>query len=124
MPVTMLELAFSQMRFFGLLARQDLPCCLTCALAEIREYLTEPENADAIGFVCFHRQDSEDRTNNGAFRLAFGTADRERFTDEQIGELVCKALGMYGLSHEWNGSRSQRILVRERFPRCPTPSAN
>ena len=60
-----LTLAFKEMRNQGLFARQNLPCCCTCSLAEIsrrlekQKLLRNPRLRKVInGYVFFHRQDA------------------------------------------------------------------
>lgn len=103
-----LDRAFARLAASRIVAEQNFGCCKRCGLTEIGA----GEDLSAVdGFTFFHEQDTDRAVDGGPLYLAFGS-----FTDDdrraEIGERVVAALQAEGLETEWDGSPSQRIIVR------------
>jgi hypothetical protein len=112
--------AFRQMRRAGLVARQNFSCCGSCAGYELTTdvaAMPDKKRAKVKGVCFYHRQDA-DRLNAGRdLYLGYGPVEsREHgqigLETAQVGRLVTSCLTQAGLTWEWDGTASQRILVR------------
>ena len=103
--------AFALMRKNGLLSRQNFMCCGSCAGYALNEALKKEGN-DKIGCVYYHKQDTEHFNNDGHLYLGYGSIDDSEEASLQVGAVVMQALMDAGLSVEWNGDASTRILVK------------
>jgi hypothetical protein len=86
---------FKALRSLGYLARQDFKCCQSCAWYEIPE-----EKSDKVVF--YHRQDKQHLMQYGDCYLSWSGDGNE----------ICYTLRSFGLTVEWDGSNSSRILVK------------
>lgn len=116
--------AFAHLETSGVVARMCFTCCQGCGHLEIHDEVAE--GADPIGYVFFHSQDADDLVG-GSVYLAWGPFGD--YPDEascraamlHVADLVVAAVEAEGLSVEWDGSPSRRILVtgldwRRRLP--------
>jgi hypothetical protein len=113
-----LNTAFRQMRNAGLVARQNFTCCGSCAGYELTTNISAmPSKKRAKGVCFYHRQDAWWLNLGGDLYLSFGPVDSAEhgqigLETVQIGRLVVRCLELAGLAYEWDGTASQRILVR------------
>lgn len=137
-----LAAAFAALEADGIVARMDFTCCQTCGHAEI----TDEFGPDTRGYTFFHQQDTDRILEEGDVYLAFGPARpttdvdpdlaaRAVDGDEEarrqvyersellIAERVARAVREAGLDVEWDGTTSQRILVRLPDWRRPLPTS-
>ena len=107
-----LNVAFKTMRKAGMIARQKYLCCGSCAVSSIASELKKPnKRTKPIGFVYYTRQDWEDSVDRDFMYLGFGSDGTEGTSAEQIGALVFASCVKAGLTVEWSGDTSERILV-------------
>lgn len=112
--------AFRQMRHAGLVARQNFSCCGSCAGYELTtDIVAMPvkKRAKVKGVCFYHRQDNDRLVHGKDLYLGFGPVDSEELGQigletVQVGRLVTSCLTLAGLAWEWDGTASQRILVR------------
>jgi len=115
-----LNVAFALMRKAGLVARQNFSCCGSCAGYELTtDIVAMPDKKRAkVKGVCFYHQQDADRLRAGRdLYLGYGPVDSKEhgqigLETVQVGALVVKCLAEAGLAYEWDGTASQRILVR------------
>lgn len=115
-----LNAAFRQMRFAGLVARQNFSCCGGCAGYELTtDVVAMPSKKRAkVKGVCFyHRQDTARMEAGHDLMLRFGPLDSKEhgqigLSAVQVGQAVALCLTMAGLEYEWDGTASQCIVVR------------
>ncbi|WP_128772344.1 DUF6891 domain-containing protein [Actinomyces oricola] len=126
---TNLDRAFGELNSKRIIARQNLGCCLNCALDEVHAIAAgDPSWA---GFVFFHQQDAERLVESGACELGFGvfrpyyltdaqrdamtSAELDAFLDERAAELtstlIIPILRSHGLGVEWDGDPDRRISI-------------
>jgi len=115
-----LNVAFQMMRKAGLVARQNFSCCSSCGGYELTmDVVAMPDKKRAkVKGVCFyHRQDNDYLVRGKDLYLSFGSLDSRELGQigletVQVGHLVTSCLTQAGLAWEWDGTESQRILVR------------
>lgn len=115
-----LNVAFQMMRKAGLVARQNFSCCGSCAGYELTtDIVAMPvkKRAKVKGVCFYHRQDNDRLVHGKDLYLGFGPVDSEELGQigletVQVGRLVTSCLTLAGLAWEWDGTASQRILVR------------
>ncbi len=75
---------------------------------------SHPEPTSVVGYCFFHGQDLELAVQGKGLYLAFGPMDPilEQTMGPQVGRMVVEEVERVGLQTEWNGTISQRILVR------------
>jgi hypothetical protein len=112
-----LDWAFDELNRCGIIARQNLPCCMACARAEIGY------GQGGMGYAFYHEQDTA-RAPDGGLLLAFGSPGGGEDQTVRVGARIVKELNRFGLRTEWSGSTDDRILVplewkKRRFSSCP-----
>lgn len=110
-----LDEAFAGLEELGIVARQNFSCCGSCGSSEIGEEIriARAEGRGILGYTFFHVQDTESAVAGGGVYLSYGTALKGGGRKESIavGRLIVDELRNRGLSVDWNGSLSTRILV-------------
>jgi hypothetical protein len=115
-----LNVAFALMRQAGLIARQNFSCCGSCAGYDIAQHVTKmpaKKRAKVTGVCTYNRQDAVRLDRGGDLHLGFGSVNTQAhgsvgLPTAQVGRLVTLCLAQAGLSYEWDGEASRRILVR------------
>jgi hypothetical protein len=107
-----LDRAFDELNQQRIIARQNLPCCMTCARAEIWAVVDEEQkNGHAvIGYAFYHEQDTA-HAPDGGLLLAFGSTASGEEQATEIGKKVIEALNRTGLKPQWSGDPNVRIAV-------------
>lgn len=123
-----LDRAFAGLEEIGILARQNFTCCGTCGSAEIGD---ERDDSRAWrGYVYFHSQDTDSLIESRATYVGYGTfldawlpeaewdamsgEEKDRYYTETTQGLMAEAQRVVegeGLSWEWDGQLSRRILI-------------
>jgi len=110
-----LELAFSELEREGIIARPNFKCCNTCAMASINDEMAcfSDSVRPAVGFACFHEQDTDHAVEYGDLYVRFGSANENESDDDRvrIGTRVVDILEMNDMCVEWNGTAEQCINV-------------
>jgi len=117
---TKLNAAFRQMRFAGLVARQNFSCCGNCAGYELATDVTKmpgTKRAKVKGCCFYHRQDTARMEAGYDLFLRFGPLETQGhgtvgLSAVQVGQLVTLILAQAGLTYEWDGTASQCIVVK------------
>jgi hypothetical protein len=131
-PETPLDRAFDALRRVRIVAEEDFACCGTCGAARIgREQAHELDQW--LGYVFFHRLDTEMLIRTGRVYLDYGIfwpahLSRNKFdamTGQQREELyksraialmrtvVIPVLEAHGIDVFWNGSFDTRIMLND-----------
>lgn len=107
--------AFKLLRKQGFVARQNFLCCQGCAGAQIHSDINKMQAAGKklpVGYVFFHRQDTEKIERLGTVCLSFGNIEQNEIVSSvDIGRKICDVLGGLGLFVSWRGDANQRIEV-------------
>lgn len=108
-----LDQAFATLERQGIVAGQNLLCCMTCARAEIAVLMGEKKKRGQRlrGCVFYHEQDTA-RVPNGQLLLAFGSTENDNAHTVAVGRNIVEALSQAGLQSEWKDDPNARILVR------------
>lgn len=107
-----IDAAFAALEAKGIVARQDFTCCQTCGHAEIGDEIDAfAKKAKAVGYIFYHRQDTESACENGTLYLAYGSVTDSKEDAVKVGETVRDALQQHGLNVVWNGQLKTRICV-------------
>jgi len=85
--------AFSELRKAGYFARQNYWCCQSCGWSAV------PEGREKVVF--YHSQDNDRKKAGQPFHLAWSGDGKE----------ICDILNKNGITTEWDGDKSQRILI-------------
>lgn len=117
-----LDQAFAALEREGIVAGQNLLCCMTCARAEIAVRIGQKINTGQVvrGCVYYHEQDTA-RVPYGHLLLAFGSTQNDDENTVRIGRRIVDALAQAGLNTEWKDDPNARILLhldwrKRRFP--------
>lgn len=107
-----LDQAFAELEREGIVAGQNLLCCLTCARAEIAVLMGQKKaSGHAIrGHVLYHEQDTA-RVPYGQLLLAFGSTENDDQHTVGIGRRIVEVSQKSGLRTEWNDDPNARIVV-------------
>lgn len=108
-----LAAAFAELNDADIVARENFACCHKCGLAEIGGEVRDP--AAVRGYAFYHQQDAENAVELGSFHIAYGVFGRP--PTAAIGIEVAEVLRRHGLDVYWDGSISQRIMVRLNWQR-------
>jgi hypothetical protein len=134
---TNLDLAFDDLNNAGILARQNFTCCGNCGSAEIGD--EQDDSRHWNGYVFFHQQDTQTLVDSGSVYLSYGVFQPENFDEaaydllpkkeqeeiylagvlDLVNSQVIPRLTARGLTVEWNGKHSTRILVKGAQWYCP-----
>jgi hypothetical protein len=114
-----LNQAFSMMRKQGLVARQNFSCCCGCAgskLTTLIVAMSDKKRAKVNGVCFYHRQDNACLMDGDDLWLSYGPVESTEYGQigletAQVGHLVALCLDQAGLTYEWDGNPSSRILV-------------
>jgi hypothetical protein len=107
-----LDQAFDQLNRQRIIARQNLPCCSTCALAEISGQMeSRIMNGEAVrGYLFYHEQDTEQAARGELF-LSYGSSAERAADVVQVGQEIVQELERVGLTAAWNQKADERIAV-------------
>ncbi|MFI2611047.1 DUF6891 domain-containing protein [Kitasatospora sp. NPDC018619] len=112
--VDLLADAFDALEEQGIVAAMDFTCCAGCGYAEIGGEAGE----DSVGFVFFHRQDTEAAAAGrglmlryGGFRAGEEAGEVSERRTVEVGRAVVAALEAVGLDAQWDGSPHTTIRV-------------
>jgi hypothetical protein len=110
-----LETAMSALEDRGIVARQNFTCCMTCGSSEIGDEI-DSYNATgrrARGYVFFHMQATEHAVEGGGINFAYGSADRNASSDDDvaIGAELADSIRRAGLQVDWNGKIEMCVMV-------------
>lgn len=116
-----LDAAFAALESQDIVARMSFSCCGSCAPGEIAAEVGAP--GTKRGYVYFHQQDAES-ISEGAVYLGYGSLaghrkgvryDRAGFQRASlaVAAAAVDALRAEGLTVEWDGALSKRILVTD-----------
>ena len=106
--------AFKALRKAGFIARANLACCMSCAIAELNE-IAEKQHRDRAAY--WHRQDDESFRKGQPLHIRFcylpekETDENTTVIEKEIGEQVADALRNAGLLIEWDGNPAKTIQV-------------
>ncbi|MCI0639049.1 MAG: hypothetical protein L0Y72_20650 [Gemmataceae bacterium] len=121
----LLDLVFEELNRHGIIARQNLPCCNTCALAEIKIQMEATILSGKVvrGFVFYHEQDTG-QAPHGELFLSFGAAEDGKEETVGVGQKIVEELTRAGLKAAWNNKADERIVLlltwrKRRFSQCP-----
>lgn len=114
-----LNVAFTLMRKHGLVARQNFSCCGGCAGSELTTLIVampDKKRAKVNGVCFYHRQDNTCLMEGDDLWLSYGPVESMEYgqiglSTAQVGQLVVLCLAKAGLTYEWDGNPSSRILV-------------
>ncbi len=113
--------AFKAMRKAGLTAKMNFSCCSGCACYDIASKASSDKDAGKTvnaGYAFYHKQDGTRLRESGECHIAYGRmscskhGDLGDLTTEQIGEKVVECLTAAGITTEWDGKASSRILMK------------
>lgn len=126
---TNLSAAFATLNDYGVVARQNFMCCMSCGLDAISGEVES--SAEWDGYAFYHAQDAERLVETGSTYVAFGVflrrhlpideikamspAERDAFADEKAEALarsvIVPTFEMYGIDVEWDGSAGSRMVL-------------
>ncbi len=89
-----IEDAFKELRTLGFFAESNHMCCQSCGWSVV------PEGTNNTVF--YHSQDADDLKDTGSCHLAW----------EGDGEKIVEVLKKHQIEVEWNGEKTQRILIK------------
>ncbi|MCI0376273.1 MAG: hypothetical protein L0215_01570 [Gemmataceae bacterium] len=120
-----LDRVFEELNRLGIIARQNLPCCNTCALTEIKGQMEATILSGKVvrGYVFYHEQDTG-QAPHGELFLSFGAAGDNNKETVGVGQKIVEELTRAGLKAAWNNKPDERIVVlmtwrKRRFSQCP-----
>jgi hypothetical protein len=120
-----LDRAFDELNRHGIIARQNLPCCNTCGLAEISADMeAKIRNGETVrGYVFYHQQDTEVAPHGELF-LSYGSHGDSPEDTVCLGQEIVQELARVGLTAAWTNKPDERIAVpltwrKRRFSRLP-----
>ena len=99
--------AFTDLRSFGMIARMNHMCCMSCATASLDEVTKKSKRQSA---AYFHRQDNECFTNGGPLHIRF-FHDNDEKQVMWVGQVVQLTLLNHGLEAVWDKNPSHTIKV-------------
>lgn len=128
---TNLSAAFAALNDYGVVARQNFMCCMSCGLDAISGEVES--SAEWDGYAFYHSQDAERLVETGSTYVAFGVflrrylpideikamspAERDAFADEKAEALarsvIVPTFEMYGIDVEWDGSAGSRMALHD-----------
>lgn len=109
-----LDRAFEAFNARGIIALQNAGYTQSDGYSDIGEaYQDSPARDRIMGYCFYHGQDLERAVNGDGLYLSFGPVDAKKEAEEgpRIGAMIVEELAKVGLSTQWNGTFSQRILV-------------
>jgi hypothetical protein len=114
-----LSAAFEQLERQGIIARQDFSCCSNCGVGEIWDEIQASLGAgrQARGYTFFHMQDTDRAVDGDGLYLNYGAVEKGADSTVAIGYEVVQTLERHGLSCQWNGSITKRIMVPIKWQR-------
>ena len=120
-----LDQAFAALERDGIVAGQNLLCCMTCARAEIGVRIGQKINSGHVvrGCVYYHEQDTA-RVPYGHLLLAFASTVNDNEHTVRIGRSIVDALSNARLQSEWKDDPNTRIVLhldwrKRRFSSAP-----
>ncbi|GAA4901752.1 hypothetical protein GCM10023223_17070 [Stackebrandtia albiflava] len=102
-----LSAAFTALADVGVTARENFACCMSCGVAEIRSEAAETDH----GYTFFHQQDTGHVAEGEPLHLGFGAYSGDPETAATVARQVVAALEEHGLTAEWDGEVSSRIVL-------------
>ncbi len=115
---TTLTYAFQAMSRRGLIVRQNLRCCLTCAGNEMARIAERRVLRGRVvrGCCMYAEPDDALRRAGQNFPLVYGPLHSQQMgliglPTLEVGKIVCQCLDRYGVGFVWNGNPQVRILV-------------
>jgi hypothetical protein len=101
-----LDWAFAELQSSEIVARQNAPCCGSCAGSAIAKQIEEQQSAGKTvrGYVFYHEQDAEAAVLGRGLYLSFGSTTEEVDAALAIMHEACNALRRNGLIVAWDGS--------------------
>jgi hypothetical protein len=108
-----LDRAFRSLGEQGIVARQDVRCCLTCGTAEMHNEVREAlsRGREVKGYAFYHGQDTQDACKSGELCIAYASLAGGPEANAAIGRAVAEAIRKEGLVVEWDGSPQRRLCV-------------
>jgi hypothetical protein len=108
-----LDRAFHSLGEQGIVARQDVACCLTCGTAEMHNEVREAlsRGRKVVGYAFYHQQDTQDACKSGELYIAYASLAGGPEANADIGRAVAEAIRKEGLVVEWDGSPQRRLCV-------------
>ncbi|MEM7504236.1 MAG: hypothetical protein AAF417_19505 [Pseudomonadota bacterium] len=111
-----LDSAFAAMNSRGVIALQNAGYTQSDGYDDFRDaYQSFPNKASVLGYCFYHGQDLDRAVLGHGLYLAFGPVDpqAEETIGPKVGNVVREELERVGLSVEWDGKFSSRLLVPE-----------
>jgi hypothetical protein len=87
--------------------------CLSCGSSEISGIFGTHQRY--WGYAFWHQQDDDNFKHSGELMIAFGARLDDEETGLLIGNIIKRAFKAEGLLVDWDGTISQRIMVKERI---------
>lgn len=107
-----LDEAFAELDRNGIIARHDYHCCQTCGHTEMGLLMqTAREKRTILGYVFYHRQDTESALTSDYLYLAYGASTDNPKYAKVIAHTTVQTLKRHGLDATWNGQLSERISI-------------
>ena len=128
---TNLSAAFAALNDYGVVARENFMCCMSCGLDAIGGEVDS--SAEWDGYAFYHSQDAERLVETRSTYVAFGVflrrhlsideikamspAARDAFADEKAEALaravIVPTFEMHGVDVEWDGSAGSRMVLHD-----------
>jgi hypothetical protein len=106
------DAAFAVLDRMGILARQNYEQTLTSGCAAIEaEAERERANRPVLGYVFFHKQDTETAVCYDGPASAWGAFDEADESWRRVEQTILEVLNRHGLSAEWRGEFNSRIII-------------
>jgi len=109
-----LDAAFLELESIGIVARQNFWCCQTCGFSAMEDEVEECRTRGQCvrGFTFYHEQDTERAVKGEGLYLSYCDVEGKEEEQAKIGREIQEVLEANGLTTVWDGSVSQRILVK------------
>lgn len=116
-----LDAAFEELNAAGIMARHDWWCCNTCGTAAMPDEFARLgglwRGTPIVGYVFYHRQQTESAVEGGGIFLGYGTTDfvsTDQDYEERsvaIAHVAKKVLESHKLAVSWDGTFARKLLV-------------
>ncbi|MBY0312359.1 MAG: hypothetical protein K2W85_09840 [Phycisphaerales bacterium] len=126
-----LDASFEELNAIGIMARHDWWCCNTCGSAAMPDEYARLGGlwggTPIVGYVFYHRQQTESAVEGGGIFLGYGTTDFVS-TDEEyqersvrIAHMAQKVFESHELAVTWDGTFERKLFVDLRWQRRSRP---
>lgn len=107
-----LDAAFAELEASGIVARQNAPCCQSCALDEVCDEIDGLlESGKSIrGYTFYHEQGTEAAVEGSQLYFSYGAVE-EGVDSVAIGHEVADAMRRHGFAVDWDGDIKHRIAI-------------